>query len=109
MSNPVRLSCGVSTVAEQFSVDPESLAESLADMADFQQTAQSLLAEIETTVADLHGAWSGEAAAAHAEAHRSWTHGAALMQEALNRLRTIGDTAHGNYTGVMQNNSSMWS
>ncbi len=51
----------------------------------------------------------GEATAAHAEAHRSWKHGAALMQEALNRLHAAGDTAHSNYTSVMTNNQNMWS
>lgn len=96
-------------MAEAFSVDPEALSEALAEMADFQRTAQSLLAEIETTVANLHDTWSGEAANAHAEAHRSWTHGAALMQEALNRLHAVGDSAHGNYTGAMQTNQNMWS
>lgn len=96
-------------MADAFSVDPEALSEALAEMADFQRTAQSLLAEIETTVANLHGTWSGEAATAHAEAHRSWTHGATLMQEALNRLHAMGDSAHGNYTGVMQTNQNMWS
>lgn len=96
-------------MAEAFSVDPQSLSEALAEMADFQRTAESLLAEIEATVARLHGTWTGQAAAAHAEAHRSWTHGAGLMQEALKRLYGVGDTAHANYTGVMQTNQSMWS
>lgn len=96
-------------MAEAFSVDPESLADAVAEMADFQRTAESLLAEIESTVSNLHITWSGEAAAAHAEAHRSWKNGAALMQEALNRLHTAGDTAHGNYTGVMTTNQNMWS
>jgi WXG100 family type VII secretion target len=98
-----------STVAEAFSVNPEALAEAVAEMADFQRTAESLLAEIESTVSGLHLTWSGEAASAHAEAHRSWKHGAALMAEALNRLRAVGDSAHGNYTGVMATNQSMWS
>ncbi|WP_179467526.1 WXG100 family type VII secretion target [Mycolicibacterium vinylchloridicum] len=96
-------------MADAFSVNLEGLAEAVAEIAEFQRTAESLLAEIESTVSNLHITWSGEAASAHAEAHRSWTHGAGLMQEALNKLHTVGDTAHGNYTGVMSTNQNMWS
>ncbi|GAA2778957.1 pore-forming CpnT exporter EsxE [Mycolicibacterium pallens] len=101
--------CEVSTVAEAFSVNPESLADAVAEMSEFQRTAESLLAEIDSTISALHITWAGEATAAHAEAHRSWKHGAALMQEALNRLHAAGDTAHSNYTSVMTNNQNMWS
>lgn len=96
-------------MAEAFSVHPEALAEAVAEMTDFQSAAESLHAEIESTVAGLHITWSGEAASAHAEAHRSWKHGAALMAEALSRLHAAGDAAHGNYSGVMTTNQSMWS
>lgn len=90
-------------------MNPESLADAVAQMSEFQRTAESLLAEIDSTVSNLHITWSGKAASAHAEAHQSWKHGAALMQEALNRLHTAGDTAHANYTGVMTTNQNMWS
>jgi WXG100 family type VII secretion target len=98
----------VSTVADAFSVDPQTLARSLADMDDFGRTAASLLEEIDSVVRALHITWEGEAAAAHAEAHRLWTHGAARMQEALMRLHSSGDQAHGNYTGAMDTNRTMW-
>jgi hypothetical protein len=95
-------------VGNPFAVNPESLAAALDDMADFQRTAASLLEEIESTVRDLHISWEGEAAAAHAEAHRLWTHGAAQMQDALNTLHTAGGHAHGNYTRAMRDNQAMW-
>ena len=96
-------------MANPFAVDPQALSGALEDMADFGRTAASLLEEIESTVRDLHITWEGEAAAAHAEAHRLWTHGAAQMQDALKSLRAAGGHAHGNYTVVMRNNQGMWS
>ena len=77
-------------MSNPFAIDPQALAAALDDMADFQRTAASLLEEIESTVRDLHVTWEGEAATAHAEAHRLWVHGAAQMQEALKKLHTAG-------------------
>lgn len=91
-----------------FAVDPHDLAAALDDMSDFQRTAVSLLAEIESTVRDLHITWEGEAAAAHTEAHRLWTHGAAQMREALKRLHAAGGHAHSNYSQAMRGNQDMW-
>lgn len=91
-----------------FAVDPQALARALDDMADFERTAASLLEEIEWTVRDLHITWKGQAAAAHAEAHRLWTHGAEQMQKALQKLHTAGGHAHGNYTQAMRDNQGMW-
>ncbi len=91
-----------------FAVEPQALASALEDMADFQRTAASLLEEIESTVRDLHITWEGQAAAAHGEAHRLWTHGAAQMQDALKKLHAAGGHAHGNYTQAMRGNQGMW-
>jgi WXG100 family type VII secretion target len=96
-------------VAEAFRVDPEALADAVQRMADFQRRAEDMLAEIDSRVTRLHAAWTGEGAAAHAEAHRHWARGEAMMREALAQLRTAGATAHGNYTGAMAKNLSMWS
>ncbi|WP_204079627.1 WXG100 family type VII secretion target [Mycobacterium riyadhense] len=96
-------------MSEEFRVDPEALADAVAQMAEFGRYAESLLTEIDSLVSNLHTTWSGEAAAAHAEAHRHWTAGEAMMREALARLRAAGATAHANYTGAMSTNLSMWS
>ena len=53
--------------------------------------------------------WTGQAAAAHAEAHDHWARGEATMREALARLRAAGATAHRNYTDAMSANVGMWS
>jgi uncharacterized protein YukE len=78
-------------------------------MAEFVRYAESVVAEIDTLVTNLHVTWSGEAAAAHAEAHRLWTRGESNMREALARLTAASAVAHQNYTGAMTANTSMWS
>lgn len=96
-------------MTDPFSVDPEALADTLAQLSGFQRAAQDLLLEIESTVKNLHISWAGLAADAHHEAHGRWKHGAAQMQEALDRLRRAGTGAHGNFTGVIATNQKMWS
>ena len=99
----------VSTVADAFSVDPEALADAIQRMGEFMRHAESVVAEIDSLVEHLHQTWSGEAATAHAEAHRHWSQGAATMREALKTLKTAGSTAHDNYTHAMAANVAMWS
>jgi WXG100 family type VII secretion target len=96
-------------MSEAFRVDPEALANAVQRMAEFQRYAESMLGEIDSLVTNLHATWTGEAASAHAEAHRHWARGEAMMREALARLRTAGATAHRNYTGAMSTNLAIWS
>src|SRR6185437_10369797 len=97
------------TVTDAFSVDPEALADAVQRMGEYVQHAESIVAEIDSLVAHLHQTWSGQAAAAHVEAHRHWSHGEATMRDALNRLKTADGAAHHNYTQAMATNSAMWS
>jgi uncharacterized protein YukE len=78
-------------------------------MVEFQRYAESMLAEIDCLVTNLHATWTGQGAAAHAEAHRHWARGEAVMREALAQLRSAGATAHRNYTGAMSTNLVIWS
>jgi uncharacterized protein YukE len=96
-------------MAEAFQVDPQALAEAVQRMAEFQRYAESMLAEIDCLVTNLHATWTGQGAAAHAEAHRHWGRGEAMMREALARLRAAGAIAHHNYTTAMSMNLAMWS
>ncbi|WP_219065700.1 WXG100 family type VII secretion target [Candidatus Mycobacterium methanotrophicum] len=96
-------------MSDAFSVDPDALADALERMGEFVRHAESLVAEIDTLVTHLHGTWSGQAAAAHAEAHQHWSRGEAMMREALGQLKTAGATAHHNYTGAVATNTAMWS
>ncbi|HWF70535.1 MAG TPA: WXG100 family type VII secretion target [Mycobacterium sp.] len=96
-------------MADGFSVDPDALADALQRMSEFARHTESLVAEIDTLVTHLHGTWSGRAATAHAEAHRHWSRGEAMMREALAELKTAGTTAHHNYRCVIATNLAMWS
>jgi WXG100 family type VII secretion target len=96
-------------VADAFSVDPEALTDALQRMGEFIRHTESLVAEIDSLVTHLHQTWSGEAAAAHAEAHHHWSQGEATMREALQQLKTAGGAAHQNYTHAMAANVAMWS
>jgi WXG100 family type VII secretion target len=96
-------------MSEAFRVDPEKLGDAVQHMADFGRYAESMLAEIDRLVTHLHATWSGAGAAAHAEAHRHWASGEAMMREALAQLRAAGAAAHHNYTAAVSTNSAMWS
>ena len=78
-------------------------------MAEFGRYAETMLDEIDSLVANLHATWTGEGAAAHAEAHRHWARGEAMMREALAQLRAAGEAAQRNYAGAMAMNLAMWS
>jgi WXG100 family type VII secretion target len=95
-------------MSRAFRVDPEALGEAVQRMAEFQRYAESMLSEIDSLVANLHTSWSGEGASGHAEAHRHWARGEAMMREALARLQIAGATAHHNYTSVISTNLAMW-
>ena len=90
-------------------MDPEALADAVQRMAAFARYAEDMISEIDSRITRLHATWTGEGAAAHAEAHRHWTRGEAMMREALAQLKSAASTAHANYTGVMAQNLSMWS
>jgi len=96
-------------MAEAFRVDPEALADAVRRMADFGRHTERMLGEIDSLVTDLHATWTGQGAAAHAEAHQRWVRGEAMMREALGRLRAAGAIAHRNYTGALTTNVAMWS
>ena len=96
-------------MADAFSVDPDSLADAVQRMAEYVRHTESIVTEIDSLVTHLHQTWSGQAAAAHAEAHRHWSRGEVTMRDALNRLKAAGGGAHHNYTQAMATNSAMWS
>ena len=96
-------------MADAFSVDPDVLVDALQRMREFIQHTENVVAEVNSLVAQLHQTWSGQAATAHAEAHRHWSHGEATMREALTHLKSAGTVAQRNYTGAIAANMSLWS
>ncbi len=95
-------------MADSFRVDTDALAEAMQRMSEYIKHTASVVAEVNSLTAHLHETWSGEAATAHAEAHRRWSRGEAMMREALGQLETAGKTAHHNYTQAMATNMKMW-
>lgn len=73
-------------MAEPFRVDPTVLADAVARMAEFGRHVEELVAEIESLVTRLHVTWTGEGAAAHAEAQRHWAAGEAMMRQRARQL-----------------------
>jgi WXG100 family type VII secretion target len=96
-------------VAEAFRVDPEALADAVQRMAAFARYAEDMISEIDSRITRLHATWTGEAAAAHAEAHQHWMRGEAMMRAALARISAAGAIARTNYTGAASTNLGMWS
>jgi WXG100 family type VII secretion target len=92
-----------------YSVDIAALAGLVTRMQRFQAQLTAARDDVERRVADLHPVWTGEAALAHAAAHRSWDTAAAQTQEALATLRSIASTAHANYLAASAANRRMWS
>jgi uncharacterized protein YukE len=77
---------------EAFRVDPGALADAAHRMAEFGRHGERMLAEIDALVSDMHPTWTREGAAAHAEAHRHWARGEAMMRESLARLLSAAAT-----------------
>ena len=78
-------------------VDRDALSDAVQRMAEFRRHAESVISEIDFLAIDSHASWSGRAGVAHAEAHRHWARGEAMMRESLARLRAAGATAHANW------------
>jgi|tagenome__1003787_1003787.scaffolds.fasta_scaffold16716916_2 WXG100 family type VII secretion target len=83
---------------------------------DFVRHAQRVAAqldrvrgEVDTRVRDAQVVWTGRAAAAQVEAHARWAAGAAELHAALESLRVMAATAHGNYAAAVHANRRMWS
>jgi uncharacterized protein YukE len=56
----------------------------------------------------LQGEWEGLSAEAQAVAQAEWEQGMEAMNFALEDLTDASEYAHGNYTGAIQLNLTMW-
>lgn len=96
-------------MSDEFGVDTDKLMAIVEQMAQVDSRVEAMIAEADSQVASLHATWEGTAAATQADAHRRWSEGAQEMREALAKLREAALKAHGNYTGAVKNNTTMWS
>jgi WXG100 family type VII secretion target len=95
-------------VSSRFRIQPDQLSDLVERMSRFGVDLERALEQVESRVNQLHGTWSGPAAEAQRAAHDEWKRGAAEMREALDMMRRIASTAHGNYTEAAAANLSMW-
>lgn len=91
-----------------YKVDLAVLDSRIAQMEAFERSLDAQLAHLEETVATLHDTWSGLAAQAQRDAHAKWLAGAREMRAALGGLRQAARIAHGNYSGAVTANTTMW-
>lgn len=92
----------------RFRVSPDQLADVIDQIARFDTHLEEALEQADAKVDQLHGTWTGAAAAEHKAAHEKWKHGAAQMRAGLETMRKNADIAHGNYTNAAQANAAMW-
>ena len=92
----------------RFAVDLAELDAVIADLRSFESTLRGRLVELDATVDELHGAWSGAAADAQKDAHARWKEGAEEMHRALVEMREAADRAHANYSAAADANARMW-
>jgi len=89
-------------------VDTGQLGELMGEMEKITGDLDELIADVDRTASRLHHTWIGDAAAAHAKAHDTWTKAARQMHEALDDLRVVGLTAEANYNAAVEANLKMW-
>jgi WXG100 family type VII secretion target len=91
-----------------FAVDLDELESKIREMVAFERTMTRALAELDASVEHLHLTWTGEAAAAHRDAHRTWAEGMRRMSAGLAEIRSAAERAHANYSGAGATNFRMW-
>jgi WXG100 family type VII secretion target len=92
----------------RYRVELDELSAFVEKLERFEERAETIATRVDKQVADLHATWSGEAASAHHARHVEWSNAASQMREALAKLRKAAQTAHRNYTEVIEVNVAMW-
>jgi WXG100 family type VII secretion target len=95
-------------MATRFSVDLDRMEFVTERMARFDTALDVHLENLDARIRRLHVTWSGDAAQAQHDAHEEWLRAAGQMRAALATMRSITETAHGNYQAAIQANLSMW-
>jgi WXG100 family type VII secretion target len=90
-------------------VDLGRLAELVSRMERLQAQLARAHDDVTAHLRQVHGHWTGPAAAAQAAAQAHWNSGAAEVQAGLAELRAVAVTAQANYAAAAQANRRMWS
>ncbi|CAN5720264.1 hypothetical protein BH10ACT9_BH10ACT9_43980 [soil metagenome] len=92
----------------RYSVDLDQLLAFTDRLAKFNQRVEEIAASVEEQVLELHGTWAGIGAEAEQEYHRTWMRLAQEMRETAVYLRESASLAHRNFSGVGEQNRTMW-
>lgn len=95
-------------MTSRFSVDLDQLRTVVERMGAFDTALDVHLEKLDARIARLHTTWSGDTAQAQREAHDEWMRAAQGMRHALAAMRSIAQTAHGNYDAAVAANVRMW-
>ncbi|MEU2092273.1 WXG100 family type VII secretion target [Nocardia beijingensis] len=90
--------------ADGYDVDLEHLDNVTARIGGLVGFITDSLVGLDTRIAAAHLTWSGEAAAAHATAHKEWAQAATEVREGIDAMRAAAATAHGAYTAALTTN-----
>jgi ESAT-6 family protein len=96
-------------VTFSYSADLELASRVLASLSVVDSQLSEVVVDLRWRVARLHETWAGTAAAAHLEAHESWSRSWTEMHDALLAMRSVVRTAAANYSSAAQANTAMWS
>ncbi|MEU4314948.1 WXG100 family type VII secretion target [Nocardia sp. NPDC024068] len=91
----------------EFRVDLDHLEDVTNRIRGLKEYAIDQLTALDAKVKSLGPAWSGDAALAYAEAHRTWSVSAGEVQEGLQALQDAATQARENYQGAMAVNVRM--
>jgi WXG100 family type VII secretion target len=92
----------------RYRVDLDRLADIVDQIDRFDRRVEAALEDADSRVDRLHTTWTGEAAAAHRQAHAEWQRGVAEMRAGLAAMRRNAQLAHGNYSSAVTTNGRMW-
>lgn len=92
-----------------FQVDLDELSRVMSEMQGFERSLRRRLAELESTIENLHMSWTGSAADAHRRAHAELAAGAEEVHRSLSEMREAGEHAHAGYSAAAEANATMWS
>jgi uncharacterized protein YukE len=95
-------------VSGDYHVDFVGLADTIAALEEFERWWDDTVAELDTTITDLHVDWFGKAASAHQDAYARWTDGTAKLRDVLKRLHGSGHLALGNYSAATDAGKDIW-
>ncbi len=94
---------------DTFTIDPDELMAIIGDLKACRVKLTRNLDDLRAQMKILQSTWEGLSADAQAVAQAEWEQGMETMNDALDDLIAANEVAHGNYTGAVQANLSMWS